>query len=77
MPISKKTIWELHTSLTKKAATTRNNVLNVVESRSTQTFYDIAKGKRKLTELEKSAIAKIYDVDVDTIDWQDEKNFVA
>lgn len=71
-----KTIKDLHAGLKTLPLTKRDEVLTALgcdPKTSVTQFYELINGNRKIKPAEKTAIAAVYGVPVESIDWQDEK----
>ena len=74
----KQTLQELHDKVAAQAAMNRKAVLNAIGSSYDSTFYDLLNGNRKnISPAERAAIAAIYNVSEDEIDWKDRKKTIA
>lgn len=70
--ISKKTIKDLHAEVKSLPLSKMRAVLEVFGSESDQTFYDLLQGRKKVkSQVQREAIAAIYNTTADQIDWKD------
>lgn len=79
--IGKRTLKQLHKALVEQSRAIPQSkiaaVIALLDSSSPQTFYDVSSGRRKLNPAEKEAIAKLYNVTVDAIDWKDKEKLIG
>lgn len=73
------TLKTIYAELTRVPVEKREQVLTQLglSLNAKQTFYDIINGDRKLSPIEKEAIATIFEKKVDEIDWRDSPKLIA
>jgi len=59
----------LHDTIVSRSKEIRDQVKEALGLKTDTTFYAILKGQKTLTALEKGAIAEIYGLQMDEIDW--------
>ena len=70
MPKNKKEpLKDLYSNATEMPRQLRQRVLNSLNLRTTQSFYDIINGTRSLSDAEKKSIAEIFGKKVTQIRW--------